>query len=329
LGPVIEAKGRDTAESAAIDGTAPEPFPPGVVAGARSVSSEAYAPINMSDPEPPIATAKVPQRTARSNRPAARPAPTNVPSQNDRPTWGELSFQKPEIPLDESLKRVSRDVTARSAQHGQIADTAGSSSKLASLVPATATTLQSKTGSSCQFDPTDHHIYDFQLPDTSGRITSLHDFDADVILLDFWGTWCAPCRKSIPHLNELQKTLGGKKLQVIGIACERALVKDRAGKVSSAVKDLKITYPVLVSGMDGTCPVQDALQIQFYPTMVLLDRQGRILWREQGATEVTLARMDRFIARSLHLSPPGESYLEPARAIAVNPGSSRVLNSSR
>jgi thiol-disulfide isomerase/thioredoxin len=160
-------------------------------------------------------------------------------------------------------------------------------------------------------------------------MTSLHNFEADVILLDFWGTWCAPCRKSIPHLNELQKTLGGKKLQVVGIACERAPAKDRAAKVSSAVKDLKISYPVLVSAMDGTCPVQDALQIQFYPTMVLLDRQGRILWREQGATEVTLARMDRFIARNLHLSPPGEGYQEQARAIAVNPGSSPVLNSSR
>ena len=38
--------------------------------------------------------------------------------------------------------------------------------------------------------------------------------------------------------------------------------------------------------MDGTCPVQEAFQIQFYPTMILLDRQGRILWREQGATDV-------------------------------------------
>jgi hypothetical protein len=81
--------------------------------------------------------------------------------------------------------------------------------------------------------------------------------------------------------------------------------------------------------MDGTCPVQDALQIQFYPTMILLDRQGRILWREQGATEVTLARMDRFIARNLHLSPPGEGYQEQARAIAENPLNSPRVNSIR
>jgi hypothetical protein len=63
--------------------------------------------------------------------------------------------------------------------------------------------------------------------------------------------------------------------------------------------------------------------------MVLLDRQGRILWREQGATEVTLARMDRFIARSLHLSPPGESYQEQAVATRLNPGNSPLVNSNR
>ena len=106
---------------------------------------------------------------------------------------------------------------------------------------------------------------------------------ADLILLDFWGTWCAPCRKSIPHLNEIQKTLGGKKMQVIGIACERTPPKDRTAKVAQAIKDLKINYPVLITSMDGSCPVQEAFQIQFYPTMVLLDRQGRILWREQGS----------------------------------------------
>ena len=96
-------------------------------------------------------------------------------------------------------------------------------------------------------------------------MVSFRELDSDLILLDFWGTWCVPCRKSIPHLNELQKTLGGKKLQVIGIACERVPAKDRAAKVAAAVKDLKIAYPVLTTAMDGTCPVQEAFQIQFYP----------------------------------------------------------------
>jgi thiol-disulfide isomerase/thioredoxin len=174
----------------------------------------------------------------------------------------------------------------------------------------------------CQFDPVERRLSDFQLPDAQRRMVSFHDFDADLILIDFWGTWCSPCRKSIPHLNEIQRTLGGKKMQVIGIACERVPPKDRMAKVTQAIKQLSIDYPVLVTSMDGTCPLQDALQIQFYPTMVLLDRQGRILWREQGATDVTLARMDRFILKNLNRASAGGDDAFQAKVAGAKPESS-------
>ena len=51
--------------------------------------------------------------------------------------------------------------------------------------------------------------------------------------------------------------------------------------------------------MDGACPVQKALQVQFYPSMVLLDREGNILQFEQGATDTTLGRIDRAIAKAV------------------------------
>ena len=56
---------------------------------------------------------------------------------------------------------------------------------------------------------------------------------------------------------------------------------------------------MLLSGRDGSCPLQQALQIQFYPTMVLVSRDGKLLAREHGATDVTLPRMDRAIASAL------------------------------
>ncbi len=154
--------------------------------------------------------------------------------------------------------------------------------------------------SACSIDPAERRLIDFRLPDLSGKMVSLHDIDADVILLDFWGSWCQPCRKSIPHLIELQSKLAGKRVQVIGIACENAAKPtDRQANAAQAVKDLGISYPVLLSSRDGSCPLQEALQIQFYPTMVLLSRDGRLLAREQGATDVTLPRMDRAIAMAL------------------------------
>ncbi len=56
---------------------------------------------------------------------------------------------------------------------------------------------------------------------------------------------------------------------------------------------------MLITGKDEPCPLQEALQIQFYPTMILLDRQGQILWREQGATETTIFRIERAIMSGL------------------------------
>ena len=121
-----------------------------------------------------------------------------------------------------------------------------------------------------------------------------------MILLDFWGSWCAPCRKSIPHLLELQQKLAGKRFQVVGIACEKgATSQERSATAAKAAQQLGIHYPVLVSSMDGSCPVQQALQIQFYPTMILVDREGRMLAREHGATDATLPRMDRAITTAL------------------------------
>jgi hypothetical protein len=62
---------------------------------------------------------------------------------------------------------------------------------------------------------------------------------------------------------------------------------------------------VLVSTKGGSCPVQQALQVQFYPTLVLLDRDGRILAREQGATDTTLIRIDKAIAQALQIKLAG------------------------
>jgi thiol-disulfide isomerase/thioredoxin len=219
-----------------------------------------------------------------------------------RPTWSELADKQTDVPLDEALTRApaqspkgdNRFITftnnARPAKSGLSRFFGGDQPKLDETVKQSA----------CSIDPNDRRLIDFKLPDLSGKMVSLHDIDADVILLDFWGSWCQPCRKSIPHLIELQRRLAGKRVQVIGIACEKAAnAADRQATAAKAVAQLGITYPVLLSSRDGSCPLQEALQIQFYPTMVLLSRDGRLLAREHGATDVTLPRMDRAIAMAI------------------------------
>ncbi len=76
-------------------------------------------------------------------------------------------------------------------------------------------------------------------------------------------------------------------------------LQERRASAAKAARGLKINYSLLVSSMDGSCPVQKGMQIQFYPTMVLLDRNGHILQREQGATDATLARIDRAVLNAL------------------------------
>jgi thiol-disulfide isomerase/thioredoxin len=146
-------------------------------------------------------------------------------------------------------------------------------------------------------------VIDFRLPDLEGKPFQFADLDADLILLDFWGTWCQPCIRSIPHLVDLQAKAAGKRLKVVGIACEPDAPEVSARKVAASAKKLGINYPVLLSRNDGSCPLQEALHIQALPTMVLLDRQGRVLWRDQGATPATLARLDRMIATATGDAP--------------------------
>ncbi len=146
----------------------------------------------------------------------------------------------------------------------------------------------------CDYDDRHRRILDFRLPDLDGRPVRFQELDADLVLIDFWGTWCPPCVQSIPHLVELQERMG-KRLAVVGIACESEVPEKAAPKVAETIGKLKVNYKVLLSRNDGSCPIQEALHIQAFPTMILVDRQGRVLWRDQGATPATLARLDRML----------------------------------
>jgi len=322
--PAVAVDARLDDDRAAPEQSAPQPLPQGVVAGARPVEPDGYAPLRMSDPDASsLKPASSPRQAARDlQEPSAslppRPARGVSPAEPTRPTWGELVFKKEPIPLDESLQKASRDVAAKNTRVGSDEGLKATAQTAAATAPALAA-LAPATKVTCQFNPEERRLMDFRLPDVQGTMVSFRDFDADLILLDFWGTWCAPCRKSVAHLIEIQQTLGGKKVQVVGIACERTPAKDRAANVARSLKELKINYPVLISSMDGSCPVQDAFQIQFYPTLVLVDRLGRVLWREQGATDVTLARMDRFILKNLNrTSTPGDDALQARVARGAN-----------
>lgn len=103
-----------------------------------------------------------------------------------------------------------------------------------------------------------------------------------LVLLDFWGTWCMPCRRTLPTLKGLQTKYGSQGLEVIGIAYEHGgTPQEQAHKVNGVCQNLLINYRQLL-GSGPNCVVRNQLRVQGYPTLILLDDQGNILWRHAG-----------------------------------------------
>jgi thiol-disulfide isomerase/thioredoxin len=117
---------------------------------------------------------------------------------------------------------------------------------------------------------------DFTMKDMDGKEFRLADYKGKVILLDFWATWCGPCKYEIPGFVALQKQYGQQGLQVIGVS-----VDDTADKLPPYVKEFKVNYPVLL-GL-GRDDVQEAYgPIWGIPVNVLISRDGKICARHTG-----------------------------------------------
>ncbi len=111
---------------------------------------------------------------------------------------------------------------------------------------------------------------DFALTDLSGKTVRLADFKGKVILLDFWATWCAPCREEIPYFVELQKQYAEKGFTLLGASLD----EEGVAVVKPFAQEFGINYPVVIA----TTRVSAAYGgLQALPTAFLIGRDGRIL----------------------------------------------------
>ena len=111
---------------------------------------------------------------------------------------------------------------------------------------------------------------------STNKDVKLSDYKGKVILLDFWATWCGPCKVEIPWFLEFQQKYGKAGLQVIGIS-----VDDPLDKLEPFVKEMKMTYPVL-QGL-GKDNVQDAYgPMVGLPVTVMISRDGKICSKHVG-----------------------------------------------
>ncbi len=112
---------------------------------------------------------------------------------------------------------------------------------------------------------------DFALKSVDGKTVKLSDFKGKVVILDFWATWCPPCRKGIPDLIELKSEFGKKGVEIIGISVDS---QNTIGEVPSFVKDKKINYPVVYADKKV---VGDYGGIESIPTSFIIDKSGKIV----------------------------------------------------
>ena len=89
------------------------------------------------------------------------------------------------------------------------------------------------------------------------------------LIVEFWATWCPPCRTNIPHLNELYKKFHAKGLEAVGITKEEEAV------VKAFQKDLPMDYPV---GIDKSGTISSSFGVRGIPHAMLVDKSGKIVW---------------------------------------------------
>jgi cytochrome c biogenesis protein CcmG, thiol:disulfide interchange protein DsbE len=135
----------------------------------------------------------------------------------------------------------------------------------------------------------------FSLPELTGKTLKLSDYRGKVILLDFWATWCGPCREEIPHFVELQNQLGDQGFQVIGVSMD-----DGPEPVRDFYRQFRMNYPVVM----GNAKIGELYGgVLGLPIAFVIGRDGRIYSKHIGATDISL--FDREI--QAQLQPQGSS----------------------
>jgi thiol-disulfide isomerase/thioredoxin len=120
-------------------------------------------------------------------------------------------------------------------------------------------------------------LFGVALPDAKGREQSIGQWKGKVLVVNFWATWCVPCREEMPEFVKAQQELGPRGLQFVGIAI------DDVAKVEAFAAELAINYPVLIGGY-GAIELSRSFgnRLGALPFTIIVDRAGRISHTQLG-----------------------------------------------
>jgi thiol-disulfide isomerase/thioredoxin len=129
---------------------------------------------------------------------------------------------------------------------------------------------------------------DFTLKTIDGQEITLSELKGKAVLLDFWATWCGPCRESIPHLIQLYKTYRENGFEVIGISLD----KGDAAVVRNFAKSMDIPYPIVMA----TEETARDYRVTSIPTTFFIDKEGKIREKIIGFNSTIAQQMNSKIA---------------------------------
>lgn len=115
---------------------------------------------------------------------------------------------------------------------------------------------------------------DFTLKSRSGENLKLSEYRGDVVLLNFWASWCGPCRQEMPLLQDIYQ-----KYKKLGFVLLAVNVEEDSLKANDLLKDVSVTFPVLY---DNTNKVSKLYKVVAMPTTVLIDRDGKMRYVHHG-----------------------------------------------
>lgn len=134
----------------------------------------------------------------------------------------------------------------------------------------------------------------WELADFDDHTYSLSNYRGKVLLIDFWATWCAPCKKAVPVLNELQKTYAARGLEVVGINTFESV--SNLEYLRQFVRDGGYEYTVLLNG-DETARKYKVFGL---PTFYVIGRDGKVLYSDFGAPPTLKEKLEPVIREALY-----------------------------
>jgi peroxiredoxin len=182
-------------------------------------------------------------------------------------------------------------------------DTAGASAS--SAAPASSADAPGTQGEQAKAAAVPEDLPDIRMPDLNGTQRSLHQFLGHPLIVNFWATWCEPCRREMPLLQQLWTQYHASGLQVVGIAV------DSPSAVQQYLRHTKVDYPLLAGEDAGSAAVSRFGIEPVLPFSVFADASGQIVAVKIG--ELHRAEAD-YIVSAIEQVTQGHETLPQARA---------------